>query len=105
MKKLSEYLFLCKFFFEEPDKYDTNLSRKKEMLNHVLATLKDLKDWKGVIIGKAMQKLALDIAIKNSEFFMTIRVAITGKKISPPLNESMEILGKEKVLARLKKLV
>jgi len=30
-----------------------------------------------------------------------LRVAMTGKKISPPLNESMEILGKEECLRRL----
>ena len=39
--------------------------------------------------------------VKNSEFFMVLRVAITGKKISPPLNESMEILGKNETLKRL----
>ena len=35
------------------------------------------------------------------EFFMYLRVVITGKKISPPLNESMEILGKKECLERL----
>jgi hypothetical protein len=33
-------------------------------------------------VGKARK-------FKNSEFFMLLRVLITGKKISPPLNESM----------------
>ena len=33
--------------------------------------------------------------------FNTDKVAVTGKKISPPLNESMEILGKEECLKRL----
>jgi len=37
----------------------------------------------------------------NSEFFMLLRVAMTGKKISPPLNESMEILGKEEAVQRI----
>ena len=32
-----------------------------------------------------------------------MRVAVTGQKVSPPLFESMEIIGKEKVLQRLQK--
>jgi glutamyl-tRNA synthetase len=36
-----------------------------------------------------------------SQAFGILRVAVTGQKVSPPLFESMEIIGKEKVLARL----
>ena len=54
--------------------------------------------------NKRIENLAKDLEIKNSEFFMFLRVAITGKKISPPLNESMEALGKDNVLQRLKKV-
>ncbi|MBI2028343.1 MAG: glutamate--tRNA ligase [Candidatus Levybacteria bacterium] len=102
IKKLSDYLPLCEFFFKEPNKYEIDLSQKKDMLRHVLNTLKGLRNWKGVVLGEKMQKLASSLKIRNSEFFMMLRVAITGKKISPPLNESMEILGKEKVLERIK---
>jgi glutamyl-tRNA synthetase len=35
------------------------------------------------------------------QVFGTIRVAVTGQKVSPPLFESMEIIGREKVLQRL----
>ena len=62
-------------------------------------------DWKADKIGEKMQNLAKKEGIKTGEFFMTLRVAITGKKISPPLNESMEILGKEQCLIRLKTLI
>ena len=52
-----------------------------------------------------MQNLAQQLGIKNSEFFMILRVAISGKKITPPLNESMELLGKEECLKRINKLI
>jgi len=48
-----------------------------------------------------LANLAKKLEIKNSHFFADMRMAITGKKISPPLNESMEILGKEECLKRL----
>lgn len=101
MKKLSDYLPLCEFFFKKPDHYDIDLSFKKELLTKVRKELEAVKEWKADIIGQAMQELAKKEQIKPAEFFMTLRVAISGKKISPPLNESMELLGKEECLARL----
>lgn len=40
-----------------------------------------------------------------NQVFGILRVAVTGQKVSPPLFESMEIIGKEKVLRRLKKAI
>jgi len=40
-----------------------------------------------------------------NQIFGIVRVAVTGQKVSPPLFESMEIIGKEKVLQRLQKAV
>jgi glutamyl-tRNA synthetase len=51
-----------------------------------------------------MQNLVKKLNIKAGDFFMILRIAITGKTISPPLNESMEILGKEECLRRIKNL-
>jgi len=48
-----------------------------------------------------MQVVAKDLNISFSKFFMYVRVAITGKKVTPPLNESMEVLGKKESLQRL----
>ena len=40
-----------------------------------------------------------------SQVFGIVRVAVTGQKVSPPLFESMEIIGREKVLERLQKAI
>ncbi|OGK18804.1 glutamate--tRNA ligase [Candidatus Roizmanbacteria bacterium RIFCSPHIGHO2_01_FULL_39_8] len=101
IKKLSDYLPLCEFFFKKPDRYDIDLSSKKELLVKVRKELERVKEWKADTIGQTMQDMANREKVKTGEFFMTLRIAITGKKISPPLNESMEILGKEECLARL----
>lgn len=101
IKKLSDYLPLCEFFFKRPESYKIDLSAKKELLEKIHDELFQIQEWKADIIGDKMQDLAKRENIKTGEFFMTLRVAISGKKISPPLNESMEILGKEECLKRL----
>jgi glutamyl-tRNA synthetase len=47
-----------------------------------------------------MRALATELDMKAGDLFMVLRVAVTGSTISPPLYESMEILGKDEVLTR-----
>lgn len=105
IKKLSDYIPLCEFFFKQPEHYEIDLSSKKKLLKKIAEELSAVEQWNHEIIGKKMQQLADNENIKTGEFFMTLRVAITGKKISPPLNESMEILGKEECVERVSRLV
>lgn len=101
IKKLSEYLPLCEFFFKAPEKYDIEVHNHKELLKKIAQRLSIIEDWKAETIGTQLVELAKELGVKNSEFFMILRVAITGKKITPPLNESLEILGKEQSVIRL----
>jgi glutamyl-tRNA synthetase len=48
-------------------------------------------------------KVVTDNSFKTGEFFMDLRIALTGKRITPPINESIVILGKEETLKRLNK--
>ena len=105
IKKLSDYLPLCEFFFKPPLTYEVNLADKKGLLKKIYDELGKIENWKAEVIGEKMQDLAKKEGIKTGEFFMILRVAITGKKISPPLNESMEILGKKESLERVKILM
>ncbi len=52
-----------------------------------------------------MRELVEKLALNPNQVFGIIRVAVTGQKISPPLFESMEIVGQAKVLERLKKAI
>lgn len=101
IKKLSDYKPLTEFVFERPSKYQVEIKSHKKLIGKIGESLKSIKEWKAEEIGRVMQELALAEKVKNSDFFMTLRVAVTGKKISPPLNESMELLGKKEVLERL----
>jgi glutamyl-tRNA synthetase len=100
LKKLSDYWFYCQFFFERTKRQ--SLLKDCLYIKDIYQQLEKIKEWKANIIGEVMLNLANKLKIKTGDFFMTLRVIITGKKISPPLNESMEILGKEECLARVK---
>ena len=102
IKKLSDYLPLCEFFFKPI--HDLSLIKDRSYIKEIHKELEKVSDWKADIIGESMQALVKKLNVKTGEFFMTLRVAITGKKISPPLNKSMEILGKEECLKRLGQL-
>ena len=100
IKKLSDYLPLTEFLFNRPVKFELDLKPYRELLTDISAKLVELDQWKAEVIGAAMLELAEEKKVKNSEFFMVLRVAVSGKKITPPLNESLEILGKKEVLYR-----
>jgi glutamyl-tRNA synthetase len=52
-----------------------------------------------------MRALAEDLGLKAGQLFGILRVAVTGQSVSPPLFESMEIIGREKVLERIQRAI
>jgi glutamyl-tRNA synthetase len=52
-----------------------------------------------------MRSLVENLQHSAGQVFGIIRVAVTGQKVSPPLFETMEIIGKEKVLKRIQKAI
>ena len=101
MKKISEYYELCEFYYRAPVGFEIDLTESKDILQKTEEKLKSLVNWNTKEIGDVMSVICEETGSKRSQYFMNMRVAITGKKISPPLNESMEILGKEECLKRL----
>ena len=60
------------------------------------------RDWTTEAIEEALRaKLVEELGIKPRNAFGPVRVAVTGRRISPPLFESLELLGREESLARL----
>lgn len=72
------------------------------VLDASTATLGAIDDWQADSIQDALRASIVDgLAIKAKFAFGPLRVALSGRRISPPLFESMEILGKESTLARI----
>ena len=49
-----------------------------------------------------MRALAEELGLKVGQLFGSLRVAVTGQQVSPPLFESMEVIGREESLRRIK---
>lgn len=92
MKTLVEFDSLAGFFFERPVPQKVS----KEIIDALSSC-----DWNHGAMEKAIRDAAEKANFKAKDFFMELRVAVTGKTVGPPLLESLEILGKEETLSRL----
>jgi glutamyl-tRNA synthetase len=64
--------------------------------------LAGLSDWRTAKIEEALRRALVDeLGLKPRNAFGPVRVAVTGRRISPPLFESLELLGRDRSLARL----
>ncbi len=93
---LKDFDQLTNFFFEQPEAKPGD----KAILTFAIATLE--KDWDGKILEEKARAWCQENKIKVGDYFMTLRVAVTGKTATPPLWDIMEILGKEETLTRLR---
>ncbi|MFW0786755.1 glutamate--tRNA ligase [Gordonia sp. CPCC 206044] len=72
------------------------------VLDAAIASLTALDEWSGPAIEEALKTALVDtLGLKPRKAFGPVRVAVTGSQVSPPLYESMELLGRDKSLARL----
>ena len=68
-----------------------------------IAALEPIDDWTTPVIEAALNKALIeDMGLKPRKAFGALRVGISGEAVSPPLFESMELLGKESTVARLR---
>ncbi|MCK8616258.1 glutamate--tRNA ligase [Gordonia sp. C13] len=72
------------------------------VLDATIAAIEPLASWATQELQDALNAALVDgMELKPRKAFGPVRVAVTGSQVSPPLFESMEILGREKTLARL----
>jgi glutamyl-tRNA synthetase len=76
------------------------------VLGAALPALEADDQWDAASIETALRGALVDgLGLKPRNAFGPIRVAVTGRTVSPPLFESMQILGRERSLARLRAAV
>jgi glutamyl-tRNA synthetase len=63
--------------------------------------LQPIPEFRPVIIEQPLRELADELGLKVGQVFGVLRGAVTGQQVSPPLLESMEIIGREKVMQRI----
>jgi glutamyl-tRNA synthetase len=106
---LDDAIPMAGFFFRDTIDYSQDEILQKEMSqNDCLNVLEKTREI--ILSQNSISKEVLEPTIRNfaedkgfsaGQVFGTLRVAITGQRVSPPLFESMEIIGHEKVLERI----
>jgi glutamyl-tRNA synthetase len=61
-----------------------------------------MPDWTRVSVHSALEALAAEQAVGLGKIAQPLRVAVTGGTISPPIDLTLELLGRERSFARLK---
>jgi glutamyl-tRNA synthetase len=103
IRKLSEFESLAGFFFKKPKVSKKLFGKKyKERLKVAAEVLLAVKSWNNENVNSALAGLVKEKGFKTGDFFMDLRVAITGSRVTPPINESIVILGKDETIKRLK---
>ena len=110
---LDDSLAFAAFFFQEdvePNPQDLiakglDTQKSAEIARKSYNILAALPDLSHQTAEPPMREYVEKSGFSASQVFGILRVAVTGQKVSPPLFESMEIIGKEKVLKRLQKAI
>ena len=87
-------------FFFEPVEPPAGLDGR--LLEAAHERLAAAEPWEASAIEDTLRSLADELGEKPRQAFQPIRLAVTGSKISPGLFESLELLGREESLRRLK---
>jgi glutamyl-tRNA synthetase len=104
---LKDFDALTDYFFSRPAGQSPLGGAQKQkqgaIVTHAISVLQTSFD--GKILEEKAREFCTQENIKVGDYFMALRVAITGKTATPPLWEIMQILGKEESLERLKVVV
>ena len=99
--RLGEFPEFAGFLFGdvEPDPADLDAT----ILVAVSAALEELEPWTADALETRLKALCEELGEKPRKLYAPIRVAVTGSRISPGLYESLELLGRETTLERLRR--
>lgn len=109
-KLLPEVQSQSRFLFAPIDEYDEKAWSKvmaveegPVALDGALAALEDLDPWTTDAIDAALRRMLEQEGLSAGKGLQPIRVAITGSMVSPPLFESLELLGRDETLERIRR--
>ena len=98
--RLGEFPEFAGFLFHDVEPDPALLDRG--VLTAVAAAVEGVEPWRAAELETALKQVTESLGLKPRQAFQPIRVAVTGSKISPGLYESLELLGRDESLARLR---
>jgi glutamyl-tRNA synthetase len=115
IETLEDFFAYAGFFFVGEVSYDAealkalvpkgrSAGETAKLLRGLLEDVVDpLLDWRAEALDEALRRLGEKKGWPPKELFMTVRVAVTGRRASPPLFETLAVLGKETCRRRLRR--
>jgi glutamyl-tRNA synthetase len=101
ISRLGEYPEFAEFFFGDVHPDPAQLD--PDVLRAAANELSALESWDAASIEATLRGLAERLQLKPAKAFQPIRVAVTGSTVSPGLFESLELLGRDESLARIRR--
>jgi glutamyl-tRNA synthetase len=113
LRTLGEGPELADFFLTDRLDYDpallvqrgTTHAQTVEALNRAADLATSIEPFAADAMEAPYRELAETLGLKVGQFFMSIRVAVTGRTATPPLFQTMEVLGRERSVRRLRDAV
>ena len=101
----------ARFCYEDFEEIDPSAAKKHlrpvvlEPLTALLAALEQIDDWNKESIHLAVEQTAQDFGIGLGKLGQPLRVAVTGRGVSPPIDATVWLAGKDRTIARLNKAI
>jgi glutamyl-tRNA synthetase len=96
------------FFYKEADEYDEKAAKKHllnsaDVLKDMYQRLDAIHEWLAEPIHTAIKSCAADLDLGMGKIAQPIRVALTGNTISPSIDITLELVGKERTLTAIER--
>ncbi len=110
-KTLAEMAKNSAFFYRDFDAYDERAARKNlkpaavEPLTDVLKNFRALSDWDAEAIHRIVVEAAELRGLKLGKVAQPLRVAVAGGPVSPPIDITLQLLGRERTLQRIERAI
>ena len=101
LTRLDQFPDYARFLFEDVQPDPAALDGNRDVVAAAREVLAGVEPFSAPEIEAALRALLDRLGLKPRQGFQPIRVAVTGSTVSPGLFESLELLGREKTLARL----
>lgn len=108
---LTEAVDMLGFLFVADDRFTVDEAAAAKQLTPAqagtvkaaVAALEPVTDWTATVLEGELRAALVDgLGLKPKHAFGPVRVAVTGRRVSPPLFESLELLGRDRTLTRLR---
>ena len=110
-KTLVEMAVASRYFYHEFDAYDEKAAKKNfkqgsdEVLQRLMDEFSKLDVWEGEKLHQIVLDTAEAMELKLGKVAQPLRVAVSGAGVSPAIDITLSLLGREKTLARMAKAI